>query len=792
MRNFVVPDQYPKLRMRLLGAVAATAVLCLIAPASAQQASADTSLLGLLKAPEDPNAKMLVEADSVTYDMNQDVVTADGKVVIYYGAYVLLADQVAVNRKTKHVSAQGNVEITDPSGNVTRSDHIELTDDLKEGVAQALELVTADRIAFRARQATRKDGDETTFEDATYLPCVDCNGQKGREPIWKIRANRIIHRQKDKTIVMENATFDFLGVPIAWVPVLSQPDPSVKNKTGFLLPSFQYNTQQGFSVRAPYHIALAPDYSLTLSPSYYTKQGLLFDAEWRQKLVNGEYNVAVAGIHQNDPHAFSGTSGDREWRGSIETGGRFKINDRWNWGWDVAVASDATFMDKYDRKAGNSDVAVNQIYLTGVDGRNRLDLHGYGFFVQQDDSTVAGALPQNKDLQEKQPVVHPVLDYQVFAPEPVFGGEASITTNFASITRLKSDKYEFDVDGDGLHTPGAQTRLRGAAGTFDRASIDALWRRRFVDGIGETFTPFLYFKGDAIYSDPSDSSGLTQGNSTDLYARAMPAAGLEYSFPIGISSSFGHQVIEPVAQVIARPNETEAAYIPNEDAQSLVFDATSLFDYDKFSGFDRIEGGTRANVGFRYSGTFEHGISVNATAGQSFQLAGDNSFAMATAYDTGAYSGLENNVSDYVAGLSVNTNMGLMASTGVRVDPDNFQVNRFDAQLLGIGGSMTAAVTYAFIGAQPDLGITSDRSEVQGAVSLRLAENWRLFGASRYDLVNKDFVRHAVGIAYDSEEFSLSLSYSDDLTSSPADQTIYLRAGFRTLGNLSTSAGIGK
>ena len=42
--------------------------------------------------------------------------------------------------------------------------------------------------------------------------------------------------------------------------------------------------------------------------------------------------------------------------------------------------------------------------------------------------------------------------------------------------------------------------------------------------------------------------------------------------------------------------------IPNEDAQSFVFDATTLFERDKFSGYDRIEGGTRANVGFRYSG----------------------------------------------------------------------------------------------------------------------------------------------------------------------------------------------
>ena len=66
--------------------------------------------------------------------------------------------------------------------------------------------------------------------------------------------------------------------------------------------------------------------------------------------------------------------------------------------------------------------------------------------------------------------------------------------------------------------------------------------------------------------------------------------------------------IEPIAQIFARPDEEYAGGLPNEDAQSFVFDATSLFDRDKFSGFDRVEGGTRANVGLRYTGSFDNGF----------------------------------------------------------------------------------------------------------------------------------------------------------------------------------------
>ncbi|SCM70844.1 Organic solvent tolerance protein [uncultured Pleomorphomonas sp.] len=789
MRKSVVSQaSEPGTAARLLCGVAVTILVFLPAGALAQFVK-DTSLTGMISSAKQPTSdeKMMIEADTVAYDMDADSVTATGRVVIYYLNHVVVADEVTVDRKSKRVTATGNVEITDPSGNVARGDRIDLDNDLANGVMEGLELITTERVAFTARNATRTNGDLTTFNDGTYLPCVDCNGVKGKKPIWQIKANRILHKQKDQTIVFENATFEFLGVPLAWVPVLSQPDPSVKNKTGLLMPSIKSSKKLGYSIKVPYYVSLDPSYGLTLTPTVYSRQGLLFSAEWRQRLEGGKYSITLSGIHQNDPEAYAGRSGDELWRGSVESSGSFKINENWSWGWNVAVASDTTFMKNYDLKSGNSDVAVNKVYLTGVRDRNRFDMAAYGFFVQQDDS-LTSKLEQDRDLQEKQPYVG-VIDHKVYAKDPVWGGEASLTTNFTTITRTRDDIYQIDSNGNGLFDPGEKTRVRAAAGTFDRLSIDAMWRRRMVDQTGGVMTPFLYFRGDAIFSDPHNSAVLPE-TSSGLLGRAMPAAGLEYSYPVAITSPVGNQIIEPIAQLIVRPDETEAAHISNEDSQSLVFDANSLFDYDKFSGYDRVEGGTRANVGLRYSGSFSHGFGVSGTLGQSFQLAGVNSFAEATRYDTGAYSGLESDVSDYVAGLSLSTKTGFLASSGVRLDRDSFAVNRFDGQVLGIGGPLTAALTYAYIRSQPDLGIDEDRSELQAATSLRLTENWRAFASSRYDLINDQFVRHALGVAYDSEEFSVSFSYSKDLTTTPNDQTFYLRAGFKTLGDLGTSFGI--
>src|SRR5262249_60224703 len=99
------------------------------------------------------------------------------------------------------------------------------------------------------------------------------------------------------------------------------------------------------------------------------------------------------------------------------------------------------------------------------------------------------------------------------------------------------------------------------------------------------------------------------------------------SAPFILPHSLGTQTIHPIAQVILRPNETAIGKIPNEDAQSMIFSDANLLSLDKFSGYDRVEGGGRANVAVQYTAQFNRGGYVDALFGQSYQLFGKNSFA---------------------------------------------------------------------------------------------------------------------------------------------------------------------
>ena len=150
-------------------------------------------------------------------------------------------------------------------------------------------------------------------------------------------------------------------------------------------------------------------------------------------------------------------------------------------------------------------------------------------------------------------------------------------------------------------------------------------------------TPFAQLRGDVasldVLNQPGVANYLPIGQS-DL-ARAMPAVGVEYRYPFIDVESWGTQTIEPIAQLILRPNETEIGKWPNEDAQSLVFDDTNLFRIDKFSGWDRVEGGGRANAGFEYTAQVNKAGTFNVLFGQSYQLFGLNSYTVGDITNTG-------------------------------------------------------------------------------------------------------------------------------------------------------------
>jgi LPS-assembly protein len=406
------------------------------------------------------------------------------------------------------------------------------------------------------------------------------------------------------------------------------------------------------------------------------------------------------------------------------------------------------------------------------------------------------------------PVVWPVVDYSNVINHQVLGGEVSYKTNFTNLTRSDAvfDPITAAAAANGScilnSADPAQSitkqncLMRGMPGTYTRFSAEADWRRSFTDSAGEIWTPFASLRADAINADitnqPGVSSFLPVGDTTAL--RVMPTIGLEYRYPFINVQPWGSTTIEPIAQVIIRPNESYAGKLPNEDSQSMTFDTSNLFSVDKFSGYDRVEGGGRANAGVQATTQFDRGGSVTAVFGQSYQLFGLNSFAVQDVTNTAVDSGLQTPVSDYVASLSYSPNRTYTLATRARFDEATGSVQRFEAEARANFDRWSVSLLYGDYAAQPDLGYLTRREGILVSGSVKIANNWVAQGAARWDLVANQINQYVVGAGYVDDCFVLAAnyvtSYSYATTTSPPilGHAFMLQIGLRTIANTSTSS----
>jgi LPS-assembly protein len=790
---------------------------------------------------DDQSDRLLVNADEIVYDRTRNTVTANGNVQIYYQGRVLQADHVVYDRVADRVEADGHAKLTDLDGTVVYADKFDLTDDFKNGFIESVRADTADKTHFTAPRAERSEGETTVFEQGTYTACQACKDHPDRPPLWQLRAKRIIHKNDEQMIYYEDADLEFLGIPVAYIPYLSVPDPSVKQKSGILTPHYLTRSTLGLGVGIPIYWALAPDYDLTVTPTYFARQGLLGTVEWRQKFVNGAYDIVASGISEQDPSAFAQPpegSSEQKNRGSIESNGEFLLNDKWKFGWDVSVLSDKWFLTDYSLKD------VSTVYLTGQADRGYFDLRGFYF---------EGLAPG--DLQSQQPVVTPVLDYHKtfdINPEQSYGigGQVEVDANLTHLAQdlasfQSTDTVELDKAYNlynvctpqapkgtpnlaGLYYPN-DCVLQGIGGEDTRATVNASWQRKFIDPIGEVWNPFVFahLSGEdlnlntttsATFSSTSGSSTISNasqanfiGGNSATTGEVVPGTGVEYRYPFIASAGGLAQVFEPIAQVIARPDEPTNSATVNEDAQSLVFDDTTLFEWNKFSGYDRFEGGTRANYGGQYTMSFSNGGSVNVMAGQSYQLAGRNSYATADAAAVGLESGLDTRLSDTVARLAISPNSMFSFIAKGRFDSQDFALKRLDLMANVNWGALETGLQYASYDEQPLIGYDIRREGLSATSKYKIDPNYFVTGNVIFDLSRHLYNAQlggdaplfflaglGLGAGYTDDCATFSINYTSNYEANQngigppiRNQTVLLQIALRTLGDTRVQAGLG-
>jgi LPS-assembly protein len=706
-----------------------------------------------------PGTRVDVVADRLTYDANAKIATATGTVHITYGPYTLTATNVVYDMARNRFKANGSVVLREPNGNIVEADMADLDDKFREGFANHVKALLTNDVTITSRYARRYENGITVFEQATYTACKTCVTEGGT-PVWQIVARETTHDEATRTLYYRDAKLEIGGVPVAYTPYFSYPDPSVKRRSGFLIPGLHYGNDYGFGISTPYFWALAPNADLTIAPRFMTEQGVLGDVEWRHRLANGMYSVRGFGIYELDPDRTEDV--DSRWRGAVQSDGRFDINRNWRWGWDATAVSDREFFDDYDINTDN--MITSSFYVVGLDDRNYASAQALHYRTLL-----------KEESQDQLPVALPYVTANYIFDQTVFGGELGLDIDAYSISR---DDCVMNVgdpgqpsDPDDCKDPEDSSPVLGTEQT--RAVTELHWHRQFINGMGTLVTPFARLRSDFYVSDDVPTAASNQ----ETTARVVPTAGLDVRMPFVADHGFAQSVLTPVAQIVSTTDEEDADDRSDEDAITLNFDHTNLFLSDRFTGYDRYEGGTRVNLGVVYNLLAADGGFLRASFGESFHIAGENSFVEG--------SGLNGTSSDLVGGLAYQPNDYLRFTYEARVEEDLSRINVQEAMVSLTLDRISGSLAYADVAKAESYGRDDREQQVWGDAVYRLTGAWNVFGGFRYDLEEDTFMEKLIGIGFDCECMNARLTYSEDKDQDESvDRTLKLSVELRTIGEM--------
>ncbi len=675
---------------------------------------------------------VLMTADELNFDEDLGTATARGNVEIVQGERILNADAVTYNQRDDIVTASGNVVLLEPTGEVLFSEFAELTSDLREGFLRGFRMLLTDDTRLAAVSAQRRGGVETELTRAAYSPCLNCSGFDD-EPLWQVKARRVIHNAEDQVVVYRDATLEFLGVPVVYTPYLSHPDPTVERKTGFLTPTFGVSSLLGSSVQVPYFWVIDRNKDLTFDPIFATDNLPVITGQYRQRFADGEHYLRLSAT-QDDAQ-----TGENRLRGHIDSETRFSIDELWRWGLDVKLASDDTYLQRYGFI--KQDTLTNHLFVEGFGERSYAVAEGYYFQGLR-----------IEDDQDETPLVAPNLSYN-FVSEP---------NSFGGMTTLDADLR-------------AMTRDEGA--TSQKMSLIPGWEISHTDSLG-TITSFRASVQADLYN--TEDVVTTAGPNSGVTGRVFPQAIVSWRYPWVRRSGRASQIFEPLTALVLSPNGGNPEEIPNEDSQSVEFDETNLFRANRFSGTDRVEGGQRVVYGLRTGFFGAGGGSSTLIVGQSYR------FRESSPFDNG--SGLEDQFSDIVASIQISPNSFFDLLYKTRFDKDSFRARRTEIIANAGPRALSFDVNYVFFDRTTAF---ADREEITLGLTSQITERWSARVDTRRDLTAEGgTLSYGAALLYECDCMDFELNYRRDFTRDrdvPPTESLIFRITLKSLGQVSSA-----
>jgi LPS-assembly protein len=253
--------------------------------------------------PDDPEQEMMpvaqpepipptgvpVQASADHQSWARNIWTGTGHVEMHYRDYILHADKVVYDRSTSEVQAEGHVEVQGGPNDVDiHADHGDMRLDMHTGrffkvngsqglrsSGHSVVYSISNPFVFSGRVLIQTGEGQYRIVDGTMTNC------RLPKPDWQLLSRSIEMTNGEAST--HNAIFEFLHIPLFYLPYVRHPATDTGRESGFLIPVLSNSSIKGFIVGEQYYWVISRSMDMVVGSEYYSKRGWAPNGDFRYK-----------------------------------------------------------------------------------------------------------------------------------------------------------------------------------------------------------------------------------------------------------------------------------------------------------------------------------------------------------------------------------------------------------------------------------------------------------------------------------------------------------------------------
>ncbi len=513
----------------------------------------------------------LVSSNKISADQKIKITADKIQVIEKEGKVIATGDAIAIDEKgskiksdliiydeiESQINAEGNIILNDNEGNTYFFNSLQSDDEIKNLSGIGVKARLDDNSRIVGSKLLKKEN-INKLENAEYTPCLETDYLIENCPGWKLKAKSIFQDNKTKTIHYDHARIHLFNVPVFYLPYFSHPDPSVKKRSGFLMPTVETDQNLGDTLSIPIFYNIKSNLDLTFTPTIQSKSNDFYSINYRHLSNEGLFNIDTSIDDNNDK---TGTSNHLFFDGKIN-------NSYGSLNTYLQTSNNDTYMRK--NKINKLTVLKSGISFEKSTTNNYFSI---------DSSSYKHLAIQEGEQWE---YVYPRINYNINnIQDSIFDGRINM-----------NNQFDFNKNLNNNYT------------TLASSQID--WNKNFIENKNG-----LVFENEAnlrIVSISIDSKNSKDTSNIRFY----PQFNSVISYPLIKSSKNFNQTLTPIIMPIIAPynNYTSAQNISN----------SNLFSSNRATSINEWESGPRINYGMEWFIDNISDKSLKLTIGQSFRL----------------------------------------------------------------------------------------------------------------------------------------------------------------------------